>query len=107
MESNRTLFSYEYSLLVGLPNQSYAVKVISVRENQEDADLDLDWILKRQGIKNKNIVSKNLQKHQFNEPFSCKVNNTGIVYFSSYRIWPMSIFFESKNQERRKNWWHK
>lgn len=95
MESNRTLFSYEYSLLVGLPNQLYAIKVISVRENQEDADLDLDWILK-----NKNIVSKNLQKHQFNEPFSCKFNNTGIIYFSSYQIGSMSIFFESKNQEK-------
>lgn len=99
MESNRTLFSYEYSLLVGLPNQLYAVKVISVRENQEDADWDLDWILERNCIKNKNTVSKNLQKHQFNEPFSCKFNNTGIVYFSSYRIGPMSIFFESKNQD--------
>lgn len=80
---NIDIFRYEYEVLFKSMGALFSIKLITVEHNREDADKRLAWKLKRECIKQEDIVSENCEVKTFEQPIPDHYRNTGIIYFNS------------------------
>ena len=77
------IFKYEYSILFKSIGVLFSINLITVEHSREDADKRLAWKLKKEYIKQEDIVSKNCEVKTFEQPIPDNYRNTGIIYFNS------------------------
>ena len=77
------IFSYEYAILFKSTGVLFSINLVTVEHSREDADKRLAWKLKRECIKQEDIVSQNCEVKTFEQPIPDHYRNTGIIYFNS------------------------
>ena len=77
------VFEYEYSILFKSMGDLFSINLITVEHSIEDADKRLAWKLKKECIKQEDIVSKKCEVKTFEQPIPDHYRNTGIIYFNS------------------------
>ena len=77
------VFKYEYSILFKSIGALFSINLITVEHSREDADKRLAWKLKKECIKQEDIVSNNCEVKTFEQPIPDNYRNTGIIYFNS------------------------
>lgn len=80
---NIDIFRYEYSVLFRSMGALFSINLITVEHNREDADKRLAWKLKKECIKEEDLVSTACTVKTFEEPVPKHYYNTGIIYFNS------------------------
>lgn len=80
---NIDFFSYEYSVLFKSMGALFSIKLITTERNKEDADKRLSWKLKKECIKEEDLVSVDCIVKTFEVPVPKHYFNTGIIYFNS------------------------
>lgn len=80
---NTDFFKYEYSILFKSIGTLFSINLIIVEHSREDADKRLAWKLKKECIKQEDIVSNNCEVKTFEQPIPDNYRNTGIIYFNS------------------------
>ena len=77
------VFEYEYSILFKSMGDLFSINLITVEHSREDADKRLAWKLKKECIKQEDIVSVNCEVKTLEQPIPDHYRNTGIIYFNS------------------------
>lgn len=77
------VFKYEYSILFKSMGVLFSINLITVEYSREDADKRLAWKLKREAIKEEDLISVDCQVKIFDKPIPKHRYNTGIIYFNS------------------------
>jgi len=80
---NIDIFRYEYEVLFKSMGALFSIKLITVEHNREAADKRLAWKLKKECIKEEDLVSVSYTTKTFEEPIPKHYYNTGIIYFNS------------------------
>ena len=80
---NIDIFCYEYEVLFSSMGALFSIKLITVEHNREAADKRLHWKLKKECIKEEDLVSTACTVGTFEEPVPKHYYNTGIIYFNS------------------------
>ena len=80
---NIDVFHYEYSVLFKSTGTLFSIKLITVEHNREEADKRLKWKLKKEAIKEEDLISVDCQVKAFDKPIPKHWYNTGIIYFNS------------------------
>ena len=80
---NIDIFNFEYEVLFKSMGALFSIKLITVEHNREAADKRLAWKLKKECIKEGDLVSTACTVGTFEEPVPKHYYNTGIIYFNS------------------------
>lgn len=80
---NIDIFRYEYEVLFRSMGALFSIKLITVEHDREAADKRLASKLKKECIKEEDLVSVSCTTKTFEEPMPKHYYNTGIIYFNS------------------------